>query len=101
MEETIISTDGVSIIKLTGRIDALSCGDFQKKTTEILDAYPQDIRFDCSGMTFLSSAGLRAFFIIVKKAKALKVKIILEKAQKNVREVLEISGFDRFMTVID
>ena len=50
---------------------------------------------------FLSSAGLRVLFILVKKTKMLKATITLKHLEKNVYEVLKISGFTSFLKIVD
>lgn len=96
MEIKVISTEGTTRVQVIGRVDTTTAADFQQQMEEIFAEHPQDLFIDCTELTFLSSAGLRAFFILAKKAQAAKVSIFLKHVGDNVREVLRISGFDSF-----
>lgn len=101
MDIQILSTDNPTMVKVSGRVDTLTSPDFQKQVEEILTAHPQDIELDCTELEFLSSAGLRAFFVLTKKAKAVGAQITLKALNSTVREVFAISGFDTFLNIIE
>ena len=48
---------------------------------------------DFTGIDFVTSAGLRAVLIILKKVKSVNGRFALYGVQASVREVLEITGF--------
>lgn len=99
MEIKVLDTEQTTKVQVVGRVDTTTAGDFQQQMEEIFAAHQQDLVIDCSQLTFLSSAGLRAFFILAKKAQAAKVDIVLQQVGDNVLEVLKISGFDGFFKI--
>ena len=101
MNIEMINTEGQTEMKVMGRVDTVTSPAFLEQMSEIMEKYPQNVLVDCEELTFLSSAGLRAFFVLVKKAKAEKAEISLKNLNENVREVFQISGFDSFLNIID
>lgn len=101
MEITLVSSDIENKIKVVGRVDTITAGSFQEQMEKIFDEKPQNLELDCSELSFLSSAGLRALFILSKKVQTAKKTITLKSVNDNVKEVLKISGFISFFKVVD
>lgn len=100
MEIKVLSTDKPTTVAVVGRVDTVTAPDFQKQMEAIFTEHPQDLLLNCAELDFLSSAGLRALFVLARKAKASKAEITLQSVAPNVREVLKISGFDNFFKII-
>ena len=100
MEIKLISTDKPTTVNVIGRVDTVTAPDFQKQMEAIFAEHPQDLLLNCAELSFLSSAGLRALFVLARKAKAGNANITLKTVAPNVREVLKISGFDSFFQII-
>lgn len=100
MEIKIISTEAPTTVAVIGRVDTITAPDFQKQMEDIFAQNSQDLLLDCSELVFLSSAGLRALFVLARKAKASNATITLKSVAPNVREVLKISGFDSFFRIV-
>jgi len=79
-----------SVIALSGNLDSLSSPRVQPELENLLAVQPGSIALECSGLAYLSSAGLRLLVTLAKKRKS---PIILVGLNDNVREVLEIAGF--------
>ena len=82
-------------------MDTVTADEFLKTMEGILQEHLQDMEWDCAEWKFLISAGLRVLFILVKKTKMLKSTITLKHLEKNVYEVLKISGFTSFLKIVD
>ena len=87
-------TGGELELKLTGRFDTLSAPKvleyFEKESVK------QEIRkvtIDCSGLIYISSAGLRVLLMMQKKCRD---GIALSEVNEPVREILEKTGFNVF-----
>ena len=102
MEIKVLDTNNPTQLAIIGRVDTVTADEFLKTMESILQEHPQDMEWDCTEWKFLSSAGLRVLFILVKKTKMLKATITLKHLEKNVYEVLKISvlviGLLRFST---
>jgi stage II sporulation protein AA (anti-sigma F factor antagonist) len=86
------------ILRLVGRIDA---GNAQKAEADLfLHLKPESrLALDFSQVNFVSSAGLRIFLMMAKKSKALKGALALFALPPVVKEVFEISGFSKILTI--
>lgn len=87
-----------TILTISGRIDVTTSADFEKQVLSKL-AEANEIFLDCSGIEYISSAGLRSMLIIAKNADTQNKKVILCRISKLCHEVLEVSGFDAFFEV--
>lgn len=98
MEIICTTKNSKTILTVSGRIDVNTSDDFQKQILSKM-MEENEIFLDCSGIEYISSAGLRSMLIIAKKADAQNKKIILCRVSKLFHEVLEVSGFDAFFEV--
>ena len=101
MEIKGLDTSNPTQLAIIGRVDTVTADEFLKTMEGILQEHLQDMEWDCAEWKFLSSAGLRVLFILVKKTKMLKATITLKHLEKNVYEVLKISGFTSFLKIVD
>jgi anti-anti-sigma factor len=87
------------VLKLSGRIDsrtAKAAGD--ALATAIADARPRLV-IDLSGLSYVSSAGLRAMLSASGRIKQVGGKMALFGLTGTVREVFSVSGFDKILVV--
>ena len=56
---------------------------------------------DCGELSYMGSAGLRGLLVAGKKADADGGRIVLCRVADRIQEVLEVSGFVRFLKVFD
>ena len=83
----------VSIVAVSGRIDAITAPDFEKSLDELITAGDRVILIDLTALGYISSAGLRSILSSAKKLKALSGEILFTGLQGPVEEVFQISGF--------
>lgn len=91
--------DKALIVKVNGRLDALTCNDFEKEVNEILQSNPKNLILDFNELMYISSAGLRSILKLVKQGQVSKITIYLTSLQKSVFEVFKISGFATFLKI--
>ena len=87
---TYTEEDGAVTIKLVGRLDSVSSGGFQSHAIERCKGKPTTL-----GISYLSSAGLRAILALDKAVGDNKLTII--NAKDSVKDVLDMSGFSDFI----
>lgn len=96
--------DGALIALPNGKIDESSAQFFGTKLEEAVaraaDASAKLI-VDCSGISYMSSRGLRALTLAKRKADGAGVKIALAAPNEIVREILAISRYDKLFGVTD
>lgn len=93
--------NGIVLISVTGRMDAVTAPEFDLKLGQLLDEGIKSMVFDLSELDYISSAGLRSFLLIAKKLKANSGSIALASMQDIVRDVFEVSGFNQVLPVYD
>ncbi|MCR5536527.1 MAG: STAS domain-containing protein [Succinivibrio sp.] len=93
------NNSSITIIKVEGRIDAISVSDFEEKTLPLSATEATGFVIDFAKVEYISSAGLRAILKIAKSCKEVKKKVALCNLSATVREVLKISGFDLILKI--
>ena len=91
----------ILIIPLTGKIDSLNANTVEQEIArQRSDQKHQKLIFDAEDLTYISSSGLRVLLQAVKEEKKQKHEIItLVKANREVYDILEMTGFTKFMEV--
>jgi len=94
--ETAIGT--VTVAALKGRLDTATAPAAEAKLVGLLDAGSKVV-CDLAEVHYVSSAGLRVLLKAAKQAKTAGGAFALASPQAAVREVLEISGFDKILAI--
>lgn len=89
--------EGVLIVRIRGRLDAVSSPNAEKKICDSIENGQSVILLDMSGVTYLSSAGLRMLLSMTKKLRSLPGRLAVCSTTPNVMDVLKISGFDHVL----
>ena len=88
--------DGVLTIFIPERIDAGNASDVESELEAIRkEEDDQQVVFDCSGLEYISSAGLRVIMKVVKQEKSVSVINV----SPEVYDIFDVSGFTNFITV--
>ena len=82
-----------TIVTLPERFDTSVAHGIEQELSGIATEKQGDIICDFSGTKYISSAGLRALFVVQKRQKAHKARLAGFGLSPYVREVFEISGF--------
>jgi anti-anti-sigma factor len=85
--------EGTTVLALAGRLDGLASPGLEQKVATVLAAGQRRLLFDCSRLTYVSSAGLRVFLLAAKKLKAAGGKAAFAALTPGVQEVFELAGF--------
>jgi len=93
--------EDVLVLRIAGRLDAVSSPETEKKVLNIIDEGKLKIVMDFSGVDYLSSAGMRMLLATTKKLKALTGKLVVCGIKDNVMDVLKMSGFDHVLELAD
>ncbi len=89
----------VLVLTPEGRIDGSNSADFQSAVMERIDEGSESILLDFAGISYISSAGLRAVLILAKKLNQVSGRFALCSMQKSVQSVFEVSGFVKIIDV--
>ena len=89
--------DKVFSASLRGRMDTITAPELLKAwETEKSDHEIAAIEMDCSGLSYISSAGIRVLLMMYKSLED-KSRFRMTGVSEEVREILETTGFDQFL----
>ena len=97
----IALTDGVQQVSLNGRLDSVTSSGLEKSLQTLFEVSGSLTLLDFSGLSYVSSAGLRVVLMAAKRAKQSQGRLVLCGLLPHVREVFEISGFLKILNVVD
>ena len=99
MEVTTENDNGTLIAKAGGRIDGTNAADFENAMQAAIGGSEGAVVLDCEELSYISSAGLRAILRIAKDLNRRAVKFVLCSLSDPIREVFQISGFDKIINI--
>ena len=89
----------VDVVTVNGRLDGIYSTAFANQVGELITGEHPKILIDFTDIDYVSSAGLRALLVLMKKATASGSVFALCGINAQVREVLDISGFTPMFTI--
>ena len=100
MEVRIAEELGCTVIVLTGRLDSSTTGTVEEKISPLVVENAKLI-FDFSGCEYVSSAGLRLLLLTAKNLAREQGKGVLVSLNKEIQEVMDMTGFNNLFPVTD
>ncbi len=99
MDLKVVSDGQVVIAEIDGRIDGSSAREFEDRVTSSFPDEDNVLICDLTGVSYVSSAGLRAVLLIAKRLSKRNAAFSVCGLSEPVAEVFRISGFDRIIRV--
>jgi anti-sigma B factor antagonist len=99
MNLQVTTSNDYTIVSIEGRVDTTTANEFEKLMTELLDGGTTRLILDCSGLSYISSSGLRVFLIVLKKMKSTKGLFRLCNLQPVIQGIFEVSGFTSIFAI--
>jgi anti-anti-sigma factor len=90
---------GVGIVKIGGRLDAVGAPEIELCCKERIENGTKRMVIDMGNVDYISSAGLRSLLVLAKSMKVAKGSLVVCALNPMVKEVMEISGFDKIFTI--
>lgn len=101
MELTEKKSADISILALTGRLDAYSATEVEKKFDAVIESGCVKMVLNLEGMEYISSSGLRVFLSQLKKVRKQSGDIKLAGMKPNIKEVFDIAGFTQLFNIFE
>jgi anti-anti-sigma factor len=101
MEITESVVNGTLVLSLRGRLDGVAAPALEEKVAALPATTTPRLVFDCSGLEYASSVGLRVFLATAKKLKTAGGRCSFAALTPPLREIFEISGFLEVLEVHD
>jgi anti-anti-sigma factor len=99
MQIDINNQDGVTILKVSGRMDATTVNEFTEECQKQIKNGSDRFIVDLADLEYISSAGLRGILTIGKASKAAKAALAFCSMQAMVADMFKLSGFTSILTV--
>jgi anti-sigma B factor antagonist len=99
MNTTVTEQNGKLIAKLEGSLDTAAAEQTAQQLSPLQKCEGRDIVIDCTGLTYISSSGLRIFLSIRKNAAIVGSHVTLTGISDNIRDVLITTGFHNLFTI--
>lgn len=101
MEISVNVSEGIALVTVVGRVDSSTARDWEFGLVDAVKEGDGRVLLDCGELSYMSSAGLRGLLVASKRADADGGQIVLCRAADRIREVLEVSGFVRFLKLFE
>ncbi len=101
MEVSTERQDSVLSVRVVGRIDGTNVREFEESVRGAIEQTDRAVILDFKAITYISSAGLRALLLTAKAMRTQNSEFSLCSVSDEIREIFEISGFDRIITIHD
>ena len=99
MEVKILEQNDQKVVVIEGRVDTVTAPDLEMKVSPIWATPGITLVFDCEKVEYISSSGLRILLSAHKQVVAKGGKFILRNLNKDVRQVIDMTGFSRILTI--
>lgn len=100
MKTTIQEQDGNMVAILEGSLDTAAAPETEKAMNPLNDVEGKDIIIDCTGLEYISSAGLRIFLGVLQNAEDKGGHVYIKGINDNVRTIFTITGFSNIFEFI-
>ena len=97
MLDIISSEGGVLLLQAWGRINFLSAKVFEVQARRALAGDDRDVIIDASGVTYMSTAGLRVLLLLWQDLKKKDRTLHVCALRPYIQEVFEIIGFNQII----
>jgi len=90
-----------NIISISGRLDAYSANDVERKLDSLIDAAQVQLVVSLEKLEYISSSGLRVLLAALKKVRKQQGDIKLACLKPYIKEVFDIAGFTQLFNIFD
>ncbi len=94
MEITLSLSGTIPIFHLAGRLNVTTAPHLEDRLKPLLEAPDQQIVFDCAGLTYVSSAGLRVFIATFRHLSMHGGGMAFASLTQSVSELFRLAGLD-------
>ena len=96
----VVECDGPALLlQARGRINILTAKGFEAHTRQVIADSDNDVIIETSEVTYLSTAGLRAFLLLWKELKEDGRSLHICGLKPYIQRVFEIIGFDQVIPI--
>ena len=86
-------------MKVVGEVDASSSIELDEAIGAMISENPGNLIVDCSGLDYISSAGLGVFMSYIEEFNKNEASMVIFGLNQKVKNVFEILGLDQLLTI--
>jgi anti-sigma B factor antagonist len=98
---TSVEHNQVVVIAVEGEVDAHTANELDRALKDALERGHDRLLLDATGLTYISSSGLRAIVVAQLKASDSGGGVRLFGLKRQVQRAFEIAGFDEFLRLAE
>jgi anti-sigma B factor antagonist len=87
------------LISLDGDLDASNALDLDKEIKKAIELNEKNIVINCSGLNYVSSAGLGVFISYLKEFEEKNIEFALANVSPRIFEIINLLGLDKLITI--
>ena len=87
------------VLSLEGRLDTETSKTLEARWTELIEQRGRGFVVECSGLAYISSAGLRVFLLAAKQLKDPPGRIVVCGLSDHIGQLFSITGFSKMFSV--
>ena len=99
MEITTTTHDTVTVLTVTGRVDAMTAGALETALNTLIDNGNRKIILDFTGLVYISSGGLRVLLATAKILHNDNDRFALSGLSHEVQKVMRLAGFTTIFAI--
>jgi len=89
---SVESMKRVELVTVAGRIDSSNASELDDSLKEVLKSGKYNIILNLNGVSYMSSAGLRALVAALRECKKHRGDVVISEPSQRVAEVLDLAG---------
>jgi len=90
MECQVWDEHGLTVLALRGKLDSFSAKDFEDQLLRLIEGGARKLIIDCAQLEYVSSAGLRIFYLAANRLQSVGGKIVFCAVQDDIKRVFDI-----------
>ena len=99
MKVNVLKEATETVVVIEGRVDTVTASELEMAVSPYFAETGIQLVFDCTALEYVSSSGLRIILTAHKMVTAKGGKFILRNLNKEVRQVIDLTGFSRILTI--
>ena len=96
---TVTQRGAVQVYRLTGRLSVLGADEFEQSLLQAIDAGARRLVFVMDGLNYVSSAGLRVFFVAIKRLGGDATRLSFAGLTPAVQTIFDVVGLSQMARV--
>ena len=93
MNTVINEIDDKYVVTLEGEMDTAAAIEAEEVLKQLYDNDGKEVVFECKGLEYIASSGLRILLGLLKNAKAKGNKVVLKNMNDEIKDVFKMTGF--------